>query len=136
MAVLHRRSSVPMYVSYQQYKRYLREDFLYACVYCTVHENEFGGHRHFHVDHYRPKTLFPELLTVYSNLIYSCGVCNSFKLDDWPSDDPLTHGRGYIDPCEHDYQEHFREKGEGIVEGISSAAIYMIERLHLNRRQL
>lgn len=130
-----RRNPSPEYDNYRSYKIYLREDFTYFCGYCTVHENEWGGPRHFHVEHFRPKSLFPDLETDYENLLYACDVCNVFKSNDWPSDDPVAEGEGYLDPCEHDYNEHFEVVGD-ILEGSSDVAEYMIERLHLNRRQL
>lgn len=135
MSKLSRRQSVPQFNTYQKYKPYLREDFHYRCVYCTIHENEYGGPRGFTVEHFRPKSLFPHLAVDYQNLLYGCNVCNPYKLNDWPSDDPLGDGIGYLDPCEHDYDDHFRLNGFEI-EGLTQVAKYMIERLHLNRSQL
>lgn len=136
MALLLRRLTVPMFTDYRKYKRYLREEFGFCCVYCTIHENENGGPRNFHVEHYRPKALFPHLITQYHNLLYACAICNSYKVDDWPSDDPLTDNVGYLDPCEHDYDKHFCMTASFEIKSSSGAAQYMIERLHLNRCQL
>lgn len=136
MALLHRRQPAPQHNDYRHYKAYLREDFDYCCVYCTVHENEWGGPRHFHVEHFRPKSRFPDLITGYENLLYACDVCNIFKGDDWPSDEPFNDGVGYLDPCEHDYDEHFALVDDNQLQGVTPVAVYMIERLHLNRRQL
>lgn len=141
MSLLKRRQDPPRFNNYKQYKPYLREDFTYTCVYCTIHENELGGPRIFGVEHFRPKDNptrpeFKELETVYTNLLYACGVCNSFKKEDWPCDDPIVEGKGYIDPCDHDYDEHFVQTADCQIEGLSPVATYMIERLHLNRRQL
>ena len=138
MTLLKRRSDTPEFSDYQQYKPYLRVDFTFACVYCTTHENEFGGPRSFGIDHFRPKskTEFRALVNVYTNLLYACSVCNSFKLDDWPSNDPINEGKGYLDPCQHDYANHFVQTPDFRVDGLSQVAHYMIERLHLNRPQL
>lgn len=136
MALLYRHQPYPQHKKYQDYKRYLREDFIYRCVYCTIHENENGGPRNFCVEHFRPKATFAHLETNYGNLLYACPVCNSFKLDDWPSDDPIRDGKGYIDPCEHDYDEHFELNEQDELVGLSGVGRYMIERLHLNRGQL
>ncbi|MBE2222338.1 MAG: hypothetical protein IAF02_12395 [Anaerolineae bacterium] len=135
MPKLSRRPSVPQFNTYQSYKQYLREDFQYCCIYCAIHENEYGGPRGFTVEHFRPKSIFTDLTNDYKNLLYGCNICNPFKGNDWPSDDPLFDGVGYLDPCEHDYDAHFRLKGFEI-EGLTQPALYMIERLHLNRRQL
>ena len=67
------------------------------------------GYRYFQVDHYRPKSLdrFKHLITEYSNLLYTCDLCNNLKSSIWPSDDPLTDGIGWLDPCEHNLEEHY-----------------------------
>ena len=135
MPKLSRQNSVPQFSDYKKYKPYLREDFHYRCVYCSIHENEYGGPRGFTVEHFRPKKIFADLINDYANLLYGCEICNPFKRKDWPSDNPLIDGVGYIDPCEHDYDDHFRVNGFEI-EGLTQVARYMIERLHLNRRQL
>lgn len=139
MVLLKRRTPHPVHANYREYKQYLREDFAYRCVYCDVHENEFGGPRGFAVEHFRPKSLdrFHHLESDYSNLLYGCSVCNSYKGSAWPSDDPVGDGvgRGYIDPCDHDYADHF-VVDEFEIRGRSRVASYMIDRLRLNREQL
>jgi uncharacterized protein (TIGR02646 family) len=137
MALIIRRQPYPHFTNYRRYKSHLRKDFLYCCAYCAIHENEWGGPRHFHVEHFRPKSLFPQLATKYENLLYACEVCNCYKGNDWPSDAPLTDGVGYLDPCQHDYDGHFDSSSTtGLVQGLTPPARYMIERLHLNRRYL
>lgn len=138
MALTVRGSNPPQYVQYQSYKRFLRVDFAYACAYCNIHENEVGGPRFFTVEHYRPKAddKFPKLAAVYSNLLYGCQVCNPFKSDDWPSDDPVRDGIGYLDPCQHDFDDHFGSRGGFRIVGLTGPGEYMVERLHLNRDQL
>ena len=45
------------------------------------------------VDHFRPRSRFPELTYAWNNWIFSCRRCNADnKQDGWP---PL----GYVDPC-------------------------------------
>jgi hypothetical protein len=138
MALRVRGSSPPQYKRYQSYKRHLRVDFEYECAYCNIHENEVGGPRFFTVEHYCPKAddKFPHLATVYSNLLYGCQVCNPFKLDDWPSDNPIADDTGYLDPCKHDFDEHFEPHRGFRVRGLTGPGKYMVERLHLNRAQL
>ncbi len=135
MPKLSRRQSVPPFKDYTKYKKYLREDFQYRCVYCSIHENEYGGPRGFTIEHFRPKSLFVNLEYEYQNLLYGCNVCNPFKGNDWPSDDPLADNIGYLDPCEHDYDDHFQIKNFEI-KGLTPVGIYMVEKLHLKRPQL
>ena len=58
MPKLSRRQIVPLLSAYQAYKQFLREDFQYRCVYCSIHENEYGGPRNVTVEHFRPKIIF------------------------------------------------------------------------------
>ena len=44
------------------------------------------------VDHFRPKSRFPDLVYEWSNWVFSCHDCNSSKREKWPPG-------GYIDPC-------------------------------------
>jgi 5-methylcytosine-specific restriction endonuclease McrA len=136
MPLRTRRSNPPRYSTYQRYKGVLREDFSYRCVYCDIHENESGGPRYFSVEHFRPKKRFPELRTEYRNLLYACTVCNSYKSDDWPSETPLDDGRGYLDPTEHDYDDHFALSDDDLIVGLSAVGHYMIQRMRLNRKML
>ena len=63
----------------------LRDAFRGLCAYC---ERKLRGE----VDHFRPKTKFPELVYCWSNWLFACGECNNAKGDKWPTD-------GYVDPC-------------------------------------
>lgn len=51
------------------------------------------GDRSETVDHFRPRSRFPQLTYEWSNWIFSCRQCNvEHKQDKWPAD-------GYVDPC-------------------------------------
>ena len=96
-----------------------------------------GGIRNFHVDHYRPKKLFPGLRNTIENLYYSCSVCNVFKGDDWPdTPDKELSKSCYPDPAQTDYNELFRVLSDWRLEGLKPAARYLVEKLYLNRPQL
>ena len=76
--------------------RYFREElgtrFQSICGYCE----EYGRGE---VDHFRPKSKFPELVYEWSNWVFACRSCNAFKKDKWPSD-------GYVDPCAPTGEDH------------------------------
>ncbi len=59
--------------------------FFGNCGYCE--ETDKGE-----VDHFRPKSRFPELAYEWTNWVFACHNCNHAKGDKWP-------GRGYVDPC-------------------------------------
>ena len=52
------------------------------------------------VDHFKPRSRFPELTYEWTNWVFSCRRCNGeYKQDKWPA-------LGYVDPCAGDEQEH------------------------------
>ena len=59
--------------------------FFSLCAYC---EESCRGV----VDHFRPKSRFPELVYEWSNWVLACDSCNLVKGDKWPPG-------GYVDPC-------------------------------------
>jgi len=44
------------------------------------------------VDHFRPKSKFPDRVYLWSNWIFACHDCNHTKGSKWPTG-------GYVDPC-------------------------------------
>ena len=64
----------------------LRYRFRGNCGYCEEYA-EPGG-----VDHFRPKSKYPDLVYAWSNWVFGCNSCNNTKSDKWPNG-------GYVDPC-------------------------------------
>lgn len=132
-------SKPPTSGTYRQWKPQLSQEAGRQCVYCCIPESKFGGLRNFHVEHYRPKSLFPHLENEYNNLFFACGICNIFKSDDWPAEPQVGtySSAGYPDPSVEDYC-NFLELDEfsGEVRSNVFTGKYIIERLHLNRPQM
>ena len=59
--------------------------FFGLCAYCE----EFCRGE---VEHFRPKSRFPDHVYTWSNWVFACHDCNHMKGDKWPVS-------GYIDPC-------------------------------------
>lgn len=64
-------------------KKYIREALLEMshnkCCYC---ECKIGrGEREMHVDHFKPKSIYPELVVAWENLFPACPHCNKEKSD-------------------------------------------------------
>lgn len=139
MAIIVRKEKPPQFKSYEKYKPYLRKDFNYNCAYCSIHEGEYGSFHNFACEHFKPKSKieFCNLQNDYDNLLYSCQTCNRLKSNIWPSDALIKNGYFFLNPCEVDYDEHFEinEKNFKLMPK-SNAAIYMIEKIHLDRQQL
>ena len=132
------RSEPPKtYSDYKKYKSYLADDFHLSCGYCGVHHMYFGYQKGFHIDHFAPKSRFPELICEYTNLVYTCPVCNIAKHDDWCTDKactPISNGQGYIDPCCPEYDEVFYRNEYGkicVKTSVNNASVgqYMYNRM-------
>ena len=92
----------PQFKEYKEYKPFLRREFDYCCAYCVVTEAELGGSKSFHIDHYCPKSKFPNKSAIYANLFYTCRDCNTYKGNYWPSLWQAFLGMFIINPCDHD----------------------------------
>lgn len=128
----HRRTeSPPKLGRYPLFKPYLRRDFFGRCVYCCKPDGLDPQTAHFHVEHYRPKQVFPAQELDYDNLYYACGNCNGRKGTFWPTDADLANGRWVANPCEHVMIDHLKfDRLE--VQARSKAGTFMVERLDLN----
>lgn len=132
-----RNTTPPTSGQYPDWKPILAEEGGHQCVYCAISERSFGGLRNFHVEHFRPKKLFPALKNEISNLFFACAICNTFKGDDWPAEPYVDHATPwYHDPSRTDYSSVFSVCGDYSVAGDGTPARYMVEKLFLNRPQL
>ena len=111
------------------------------CWYCERQCRAVGGWAPT-VDHFRPRSRFPELTYKWSNWIFSCRRCNvDNKKDNWPE-------TGYIDPCAADimerpeqYLDYEVDTGKivpknGLSEAARTRAWDTIEDLGLSKRDL
>jgi hypothetical protein len=125
--------------TYPAWKPLLRDEGYARCVYCFISDIDFGGIRNFHVEHYKPKSLFQALENVFLNLFYSCPVCNVFKGDRFP-DVPEPFDSAvlfYPDPSVHCYSDFLSlNNATGEIEGQYLLSRFLIEAFHLNRAQL
>lgn len=119
------------------WKTQIAEECNHRCIYCSIHENQFGGIDNFHVEHYKPKSRFGGLINDIRNLFLACAICNRFKKDDWPNnpDDEFTLP-SYPDPSKVDYMILFTVHSNGNLVGNYLTSRYIIERIYLNRPQL
>lgn len=129
----------PISGDYKQWKEQIAEECYYRCVYCSIHESPWGGIDHYHIDHYRPKSRkeFEHLTNDICNLFYACPICNRFKKDDWPGEPIDLDSVCYPDPSKTDYSTLFDlNENNCTISGNYKSAVYVIERLYLNRPQL
>jgi hypothetical protein len=111
-------------LDYRRYKDSLVIDFKHRCGYTHCLDFWFGGKTNFQIDHFKPKSKYPELERNYKNLVYSCSYVNRAKSDDFGF---------YIDPVDEDYNLHFYrdELGNIYPRDNSPSAKYMYIKLKL-----
>ena len=128
------RSAVPRRANYRLYKGELRVDFDCRCGYCNSIDEYFGGLSGAHIDHFAPKSKFPDLESQYKNLVYTCPFCNRAKSNKWIGDDAETpnNGReGFVDPCNDQFDIHLARKPSGEIVPKSRLGEYMVDEMKL-----
>ncbi len=122
---------------YTAWKQQISDDCFNQCVYCSIHESPWGGIDHYHTDHFRPHSKFPDLKHIITNLYHACPVCNRFKSDDWPAEPTDLEIICYPDPSEHNYTDLFDlNVVDYHLTGRFKSTKYLVNRLFLNRPQL
>ena len=94
----HQVGEKPLDSRWQDFSGDLSSRFHGNCGYCEEYAVPGG------VDHFKPKSKFPEFVYAWSNWVFACDRCNvAKKKDKWPSG-------GYVYPCEsspEDQPENF-----------------------------
>lgn len=82
----------------------LKEAAYGKCMYC---ESKIPHIDHAHIEHIKPKATgkYPNLAYTWSNLGYSCAICNGMKHDKYDEATP------YIDPYSESPEDHFAFHG-------------------------
>ena len=116
----------------------LLEDFENRCAYSMEHIDLLGSESYMHVDHFDPRPAVTRKRNAYRNLFPATGPCNNKKTDSWPSRAEQADGVRFIDPSnEHDYgSQIFEDPNTHLLIGTTPAAIFQIEMIGLNSREL
>lgn len=124
-----RRHGPRGYTEARAYKPWLRDEFLFRCVYCLVRERwRPDGHEEFAVDHITPRSDYPDrvdpsLIHDYDNLCYACCSCNRNRQDAVL---PFNFDRDSI-------AQHVEFASDGTAEPLSAEGRVLIRVCHLNR---
>jgi hypothetical protein len=65
-----RRHTPPAFTDYRRFKDYLRDEFVFTCVYCLSRETWNLSASFFGVEHYNPKSIYTGEEVTYTNLLY------------------------------------------------------------------
>jgi uncharacterized protein (TIGR02646 family) len=100
----------------------------WKCVYC---EGLIGGNRSGHVEHFKPKAVFPTLAYAWTNYFLGCADCNGSKGTKWPRS-------GYLRPDRGDPSRHFLFAEDGTVKAARPGRIaaQMLVDFDLTRKPL
>lgn len=121
---------------YVSFRPFVREDFCRRCAYCLLTELLAAGDEAFELDHFRPRSRFPELTDDFYNIYYACHKCNQFKSNRYPPPELEARNIGFVDLCTEEFDAHFRVGPDGKWSGITESGSYTIDMLRLNRRHL
>jgi hypothetical protein len=130
-SLISRSNDVPRNRPYNEYKPWLRYDFICSCAYCSMSEAEAQAIR-FTIDHYEPKKTRPDLVNEYDNLMYCCDECNIRKGDRCPPPTARANGHRFFRPDHDHWQEHFQRSGLRL-EAVSKIGTFTIDAIDLNR---
>lgn len=131
---------------YTEHRDNLREDFDKRCGYC----NDLDSFRkaHYEIDHFIPKKILKEKFPIteeyknkeqeYSNLVYSCRLCNNAKGEKWTTDSMEIHNKdniGFIDPCNPEYDKQFERNENGEIISLTELGNWIHKTLKLWRTE-
>ena len=119
-----RRHGPAGYRDHDSYRDWLRDEFIFRCVYCLHREQWWGRAAVFHIEHFVPVSVDPSAKCEYSNLLYACAACNEAKGDalDLP------------DPCEVAFYECLQVEENGQIKPLRREGHALVESLRLNRK--
>jgi hypothetical protein len=117
-----RRHGPAGYETYSSYKPWLRDEFIFKCVYCLQRELwAIDWDASFSVEHIIPQSENPTIRCDYTNLVYACTRCNSAR-----GTEPI------LDPSKAAFGDHIRLTENGLLEGLTIDGKDLIDLLHLN----
>ncbi len=116
-----RRHGPSGYRTYESFRPWLRDEFLFRCVYCLKRE-QWGLFRGLYdLDHFLPKVRFPDAALDYDNLLYACRTCDAAKRD-----------QVVPDPCNCLLAGRVIVREDGSIEGMIADSRKLIRKLGLD----
>lgn len=118
----HIRRHGPMgYSNYRMYRNWLRDEFSFRCVYCLRRETWVTLRADWQLDHFMPKSIYPEGALDYDNLVYACSSCNHSKAAHLAPD-----------PCKVAYGSCVEVDDSGEIHARNDDGITLVETLGLD----
>lgn len=121
-----RRHGPEGYQDYESYRDWLRDEFMFRCVYCLYREQWCDRGATFNVEHFVPVATDPIGKLEYANLLYGCGRCNNAK----------RAILGVPDPCKVAFAEFVRIRDDGNIEALNMAGEALVKKLKLDSERI
>lgn len=120
----NRRHGPEGYTHYNSYRDWLRDEFVFRCVYCLHREQWYGRGTTFHIEHFIPVAVDEKGICEYTNLLYACATCNEAKRD----------AVGVPSPCELSFNDCLRILPDGRIEALNDDGERLRQILRLDSR--
>ncbi|MGO4583186.1 retron system putative HNH endonuclease [Arthrobacter sp. 2RAF6] len=120
-------SKAPNHWTHSEIRKQLNAETDRRCAYCDSH---IANVAQAHIEHFRPRAKYPELVVAWDNLTIACPRCNNQKRDKFDEDLP------FINPLHDDPTAHFIFFGDVIFPAGSNRAIHTINEIGLNNDDL
>jgi HNH endonuclease len=117
-----RRHGPGGYQGYESYRDWVRDEFMFRCVYCLHREQWYGRGASFHIDHFIPVSIETCGSLDYANLLYACATCNNAK----------SGILGLPDPCSVAFADCVGIRVDGQVIALNDAGEALVRKLRLN----
>lgn len=121
---------------YTECKEILAEDFQQMCGYCGKDRKVLL--KQFQIDHFAPKSKFPDKKNVYENLVLACPQCNRLKSDKWIGENSEISNdgeKGFVDPADEEYNQHLYREDNGKIMYNTEVGKYMYNVLKFSIRK-
>lgn len=131
---VRRLKPIRVFPKYQTNKPILQAEFTRLCVYCRQPDSQARS-QVYGIDHYAPKSIFPELVRDYTNLYYCCTLCNTYKRNYWhyPGKENKTR---VLNPCDDDMAQHIRfDKSTGLMQPLTDEGRFFARTFRLNQEE-
>lgn len=116
-----RRHGPAGYDDYGSYRDWLRDEFIFRCVFC-LHRERWDMSGNFEIDHLVPVSVDRLGECKYENLLYTCRKCNAAK----------SNVLAVPDPCTVAFGDCLRIKSDGEVEALNTDGRKLSDVLRLN----
>lgn len=132
MSYIEKGESVPKSIQNKynnsEIKDALKKETNGKCMYC---ESKIEAVSYAHIEHYRPKKLYPQKTFDWDNLGLGCQICNMNKSDSFNEKIP------FINPYNDDPEDYFIFLGSMVVQKLGQfRGEFTIKTLQLNRGEL